>query len=56
MEDETLTIAYKEELLRLAAEKNIKHTAKYIENASEETLKKSMTSIKNKNLKKWTSR
>ena len=31
---------YKEELLRLAIEKKIKHTAKYIENATEETLKK----------------
>ena len=31
---------YKEELLRLVAEKKIKHTAKYIENATEETLKK----------------
>ena len=31
---------YKEELLRLVAKKKIKHTAKYIENATEETLKK----------------
>ena len=31
---------YREELLRLVAEKKIKHTAKYIENATEETLKK----------------
>ena len=31
---------YKEELLRLVSEKKIKHTAKYIENATEETLKK----------------
>ena len=31
---------YKEELLRLVTEKKIKHTAKYIENATEETLKK----------------
>ena len=31
---------YKEELLRLVAEKKIKHTAKYIESATEETLKK----------------
>ena len=31
---------YKEELLRLVAEKKIKHTAKYIENATDETLKK----------------
>ena len=30
--------AYKEELLRLVAEKKIKHTAKYIENATDETL------------------
>ena len=39
MEDETPTIAHKDELLRLAAEK-IKHSVKYIEKASEETLKK----------------
>ena len=31
---------HKEELLRLVAEKKIKHTAKYIENATDETLKK----------------
>ena len=31
---------YKEELLRLVAEKKIKHTAKYIENATDKTLKK----------------
>ena len=31
---------YKEELLRLVAEKKIKHTTKYIENATEDTLKK----------------
>ena len=31
---------YKEELLRLVAQKKIKHTAKYIENATDETLKK----------------
>ena len=31
---------YKEELLRLVAEKKIKHTAKYIENATDEMLKK----------------
>ena len=36
MEDGT----YKEELLRLVAEKKIKHTAKYIENTMDETLKK----------------
>ena len=33
-------IAYKEELLRLVVEKKIKRTAKYIENATDETLKK----------------
>ena len=38
MEDEQ-TI-YREELLRLVAGKKIKHTSKYIENATEETLKK----------------
>ena len=32
--------SYKEELLRLVAEKKIKHTAKYIKNATDETLKK----------------
>ena len=32
--------AYKEELLRLVAEKKIKHTATYIESATDETLKK----------------
>ena len=31
---------YKEELLRLVAEKKIKHTTKYIESATEETLKR----------------
>ena len=31
---------YKEELLRLVAVKKIKHTAKFIENATDETLKK----------------
>ena len=31
---------YKEELLRLIAEKKIKHTTKYIESATDETLKK----------------
>ena len=36
MEDES----YKEELLQLVAEKKIKHTAKYIENTTDETLKK----------------
>ena len=38
MEDEQ-TI-YRDELLRLVAEKKIKHTAKYIENATKETSKK----------------
>ena len=38
MEDEQTS--YREDLLRLVAEKKIKHTAKYIENATEETLKK----------------
>ena len=33
------TTSYKEELLRLVAEKKIKHTTKYIENATDETLK-----------------
>ena len=48
MEDETMTIAYKEELLRLVAEKKIKYSVKYIENATDETLKKFTT---NKNYK-----
>lgn len=39
-ESDPSTSAYKEELLRLVAEKKIKHTTKYIEKASEETLKK----------------
>ena len=39
MEDEPV-IAYKEELLRLVAEKKIKYTAKYIEKATDETLEK----------------
>ena len=39
----------KEELLRLVANKKIKHTAKYIENATEETLKKftKITKVRN---------
>ena len=36
----TTTTDYREELLRLAAEKKIKHTERYIQKASEETLKK----------------
>ena len=40
---------YKEELLRLVAEKKIKHTAKYIKNATEETLKKFTTSTNGRN-------
>ena len=38
MKDETTS--YKEELLRLVAEKKIKYTAKYIGKATDETLKK----------------
>ena len=34
---------YKAELLRLVAEKKIKHTAKYIENSTGEPLKKFTT-------------
>ena len=37
--------SYKEELLRLVAEKKIKHTAKYIENATDETLITKATKI-----------
>ena len=40
---------YKEELLRLVAEKKIKHTAKYIKNATDETLKKFTRIIKDRN-------
>ena len=40
----------KEELLRLVAEKKIKHTAKYIENATEETLKKIYEDYQSKEL------
>ena len=43
--------AYKEELLRLVAEKKIKHTTKYIESVTDETLKKFTT---NTNSKNWT--
>ena len=41
---------YKEELLRLVSEKKIKHTAKYIENATEETLKKIYEDYQSKEL------
>ena len=41
---------YKEELLRLVANKKIKHTAKYIENATEETLKKIYEDYQSKEL------
>ena len=41
---------YKEELLRLVANKKIKHTAKYIENATEETLKKIYKDYQSKKL------
>ena len=37
MEDEQTS--YREEILRLVAEKKIKHTAKYIENATENVKK-----------------
>ena len=33
---------YKEELLRLVAEKKIKYSVKYIENATDETVKKNL--------------
>ena len=42
---------YKEELLRLVAEKKIKHTTKNIESATDETLKKFTM---NTNFKNWT--
>ena len=41
MEEEG-TSSYKEELLRLVAEKKIKHTVKYIEKATDEMLKKNL--------------
>ena len=41
---------YREELLRLVAEKKIKHTSKYIENATEETLKKIYDEYQSKEL------
>ena len=41
---------YKEELLRLVAKKKIKHTAKYIENATEEMLKKIYEDYQSKEL------
>ena len=42
--------AYKEELLRLVAEKKIKYSAKYIEKATDETLKKIYDDYKLKEL------
>ena len=54
MEDETTS--YKEEFLRLVAEKKIKHTAKYIEKATDETLKKFTTATKDKNEMKSTNK
>ena len=47
MEDETSM--YKEGLLRLVAEKKIKHTVKYIEKATDETLKKIYDDYQDKN-------
>ena len=47
MEDEQTS--YREEILRLVAEKKIKHTARYIENATEETLKKFTTTTNVRN-------
>ena len=44
------TPMYKEELLRLVAEKKIKHTAKYIENATDEVLKKNYEDYKRQEL------
>ena len=41
---------YREELLRLVAEKKIKHTSQYIENATEETLKKIYEDYQSKEL------
>ena len=43
-------LAYKEDLLPLVAEKEIKHTAKYIENATDETLKKIYDECKHQEL------
>ena len=41
---------YKEELLRLVAEKKIKHTAKYIENVTEKNVKKIYEDYQSKEL------
>ena len=40
VEQETTTINYREEVLRLVNEGKIKHTAKYVEKATDETLEK----------------
>ena len=47
---EDVQTSYKEEILRLAAEKKIKHTAKFIENATKETLKKIYDEYQSKEL------
>ena len=39
-EEEGETVNYREEVLRLVAEGKIKHTAKYVEKASDETVEK----------------
>ena len=39
-EQETTTINYREEVVRLVNEGKIKHTAKYVEKATDETLEK----------------
>ena len=39
-EEETTTVNYREEVLRLANEGKIRHTNKYVEKASDETLEK----------------
>ena len=40
MSEEEETVNYREEVLRLVAEGKIKHTAKYVEKASDETVEK----------------
>ena len=39
-EEEKATVNYREEVLRLVAEGRIKHTTKYVEKASDETVEK----------------
>ena len=49
-EEEEETVNYREEVLRLVAEGKIKHTAKYVEKASDETVEKIYKSYLTKQL------